>query len=175
MWTMEIYWHPIIVHFAVTLFPLSVFFDLAAIIFKQPKFRFAAWSTLVLSGMALLAAIATGLLAKANLNFPHPAETTLDIHQALAFINAVVVFFLLFWRIRTRENLPRPRTWLYILLSIIAVLLILLGGFYGGKLVHHHGVGIPGQRSIEQTVLSPIPSDDHLFQAADSAHDKSVE
>ena len=178
---MEIYWHPVVVHFAVTLFPLSVFFDLAAIILKQTKFRLAAWSTLVLSGIAILAAVATGLLAKSRLHFSIKAETTLDLHQTLAFISITLVFFLLFWRIKSRESLPQPGSWLYIFLAMVCVTLILLGGFYGGKLVHYHGVGIPGQRSIEQSVLPPIkgihalPENDILFQVADSVHNKSIE
>ncbi len=176
---MEIYCHSVFVHFAVTLFPLSVFFDIIALTFKRPKHLFAAWITLILSGMALLAAVATGLLAKANLRFAPPAKATLEIHQTLALINVVLVFILLFWRIRSRENLPGQGKWPYILISVIAVILILLGGFYGGKLVHHHGIGISDQNTTDHhsaPIIEDIPSfpaDDNLFQATDSIRYKS--
>jgi hypothetical protein len=58
---------------------------------------------------------------------------------------------------------------------------ILLGGFYGGKLVHYHGIGISDQNTADHhsaPLIEDIPSspvDDDLFQAADSNQSRSPE
>ena len=178
---MEMYLHPIMVHFAIALYPLSVFFDTLALVFRQPKFHFAAWTTLILSGIALLAAIATGLMARAHLTFSPPAHSTFQIHQTFALLNVVMVFLLLFWRTKFRVNLPPQWKWLYLVLSVLTVGSILLGGFYGGKLVYHHGIGISVQNNIPQNGQSVIPetprvsSDELFYPESDSVQTTSSE
>ncbi len=143
--------HPYTVHFTIALFLSSVLFDILGFWRKNTRLHVAAYFNLLLAGMATLFSVITGLWEKSRVPIPREARELLDIHQTLAILIAVCILGLLFWRIGSREKLPMNKEPLYLISAVVGVIFLLIGAYFGGKLVYSHGVGVKTVK-IEKTM-----------------------
>jgi uncharacterized membrane protein len=135
--------HPMLVPIAIGLWIFSFVCDLFFL-----SGRAGAWSTVALYTMvggivgALLAAI-PGLIDL--LSLPEGPKRTAIIHMTIN-LTVVALFAINAWmRFGNPNNLGTP-----IFLSAIALGLLIISGWLGGKMVYEHGVGVdtgalPGQ------------------------------
>ena len=162
--------HPFLVHFVIALFTISVLLDVLGFLSARDKFHFTAWINLLGAGIAVLLAVGSGLLEESQITIPDLAKDTFDSHKTTAFITAVIILFLVFWRLGLKNRLNRSQKWLYILIALVGLVSLYIGAYQGGKLVYKHGLGIRTDRiesgaspQIEQN--SNLPSQENLFYA----------
>ncbi|MFZ0390246.1 MAG: DUF2231 domain-containing protein [Calditrichia bacterium] len=150
--------HPFIVHFSIAWYLAAVMLDVWGSWSHRQKYHQAAWINLIIASVAVLASIASGLLAESRVWIPQSAGKDFEVHETLAFLLAAGILAQLFWRAGKLGNFPRRfRTGYWLLTAVTAVLLI-TGAYYGGRLVYLHGVGIknnPLQKPVEG--ISPKP------------------
>jgi uncharacterized membrane protein len=125
--------HPVVIHFPIALFIISVVFDMLAIWRSNPTMLKPAYYNLVAAALTAPVAIASGLTAwqwqleGANLKEPAPA-------YGLRVINQRNDLALCVWRVRQRK-IPQPTPGIiYISLALAAGLLIAIAGHLGGIL-----------------------------------------
>jgi uncharacterized membrane protein len=124
--------HPVIIHFPIALFIISVAFDLLAIWKRNPAMAKAAYYNLI--GAALMApvAIATGLTAWQWQLEGAKLKGNLLLHLIFALAASGMIWLLSGWRV-SRRKLPESTAGLvYILFALVTVLLIAIAGHLGG-------------------------------------------
>ncbi|MBI4535590.1 MAG: DUF2231 domain-containing protein [Ignavibacteriae bacterium] len=134
--------HPFLVHFPIALLTVSFLADLAATLTRNEDLHKVGWWTLLLGTLGLAASVVTGLLAESTITIPREAKEFFEVHEQIGFIVSAIFIFLFLWRIASRTHLPtRNRIWFHIF-SLIGVILIWMGAWYGGEMVYRFGVGV---------------------------------
>ena len=126
--------HPILVHFPIALFIVSVFFDLLGFVRKDKNSALVGYFNLVVAGVTSIPAVITGLLAW-WIAFDHaPLQGNLLYHLILALAFMIVVWAMIGVRVKgTRANVPNLGV-LYTVLALIGVAVVSLTGHIGGIL-----------------------------------------
>jgi uncharacterized membrane protein len=124
--------HPVVIHFPIALFIISVLFDLLAIWRRNPAMAKAAYYNLV--GAALMApvAIATGLMAWQWQLEGAKLKGNLLLHLLFGLGASSMIVFLCIWRLRQRKTPEATPGFAYISLALATVLLISIAGHLGG-------------------------------------------
>ena len=136
--------HPLVVHFPIALLTCAYFFDVLAIGRDRPKYSNVGWWMQVAGSIGLLFTLATGLQAKSSVSVPLKAVDTLQVHEQLAFVVAVLFLVLLLQRIGARSMIPERSRGLYWAAYSLGVILLWVTAWYGGGLVYDFGVGVAG-------------------------------
>ena len=124
--------HPVIIHFPIALFIISVTFDLIAIWRSNPTMARAAFYNLIGAALTAPVAIASGLIAWQWQLEGSKLKGNLLLHLLFALAASGMIWLLSRWRISQRK-LPRRRPGLtYIMLALGTVLLIAIAGHLGG-------------------------------------------
>ena len=124
--------HPVIIHFPIALFIISVAFDLLAIWKRNPVLAKAAFYNLIGAALTAPVAIASGLIAWQWQLEGSKLKGNLLLHLLFALAASGMIWLLSGWRISQRK-LPRRRPGLaYIMLALGTVLLIAIAGHLGG-------------------------------------------
>jgi uncharacterized membrane protein len=139
--------HPLTVHFAIGLFVVAVFLDMAAAATGRRQYHHVAWVNLVGGAIAVVAAVAVGMSAEMMAQPTHDAHQTLDTHKTLAFASLAGVLLLAGWRYTLQGRFPQRGAALYIVLSLTTLAAIGGAGYYGGEMVYRHGAGV---RAVDQ-------------------------
>jgi uncharacterized membrane protein len=121
---------------------MSFLFDALGLLFKKQELERAAWWTLLVGSIGLAATVVSGLLAEKTVLIPDSAQEHFETHEQIAFIVASIYSVLLLWRIAGRTSLPKQKEWLFVGLSLVGVILIWTGAWYGGELVYRFAVGV---------------------------------
>ena len=132
--------HPI--HAMLIVFPVGLLiFSLICDVISTGSSNAATWATVALYTMvggfigALVAAV-PGLIDLLSLTVPAIKQTAI-IHMSIN-LTVVVLYAVNLWlRIHGSTNTGAP-----LVLSIIAVGMLAVSGWLGGKMVHVHGVGV---------------------------------
>lgn len=126
--------HPVIVHFPIALFIISLLFDVLGAWKKNPAMRTTATYNLVVAAFGGLGAVISGLIAWQWLYGGAELKGNLRLHLIMGITTTGLLFLL--WGIRTRLNkTPNvPLTRFYFVLSLIVLGLIALTGHIGGIL-----------------------------------------
>lgn len=124
--------HPVIIHFPIALFIISVAFDLVAIWKRNPTMAKAAYYNLVAAALTAPVAIASGLTAWQWQLEGAKLKGNLLLHLISALAASSMIWLLCGWRVRHRK-VPQPGM-IYISLALATVLLIALAGHLGGIL-----------------------------------------
>ena len=129
--------HPVIVHFPIALFVISLFFDLIAFRRKDRALAAAGYLNLTVAAATSPVAIITGLLAW---QFAYGGislasfKDTLAQHLVLGVVSTVLIWVL--WGMRfskRREGIGEVKQ-TYIILGLIALMIISIAGHLGGYL-----------------------------------------
>ena len=123
--------------------PLSVLFDLLGVFLKRESLKAAGFWTLIAGVLGTGAAIVTGLLAEDAT--PHGAEAhaIMETHETLAFLVFGLFGILALWRLLRRGVWSEKEQPVALTAGVIAALLLIVTGAFGGKLVFDNGVGVP--------------------------------
>ena len=131
--------HPMLVPLAIGGFVLSFIFDLVCY-WKgaHPPWTIVAYWTMVGGILGALAAAVFGLVDLLSLP-AGPAKSTGFAHMGIN-LTIVVLYVINAWmRTGSADNAPSS---LCVLLSLVAILLLLVSGWLGGKLVYIYGVAV---------------------------------
>ena len=123
--------HPVVIHFPIALFIISVAFDLLAIWRSNPAMAKAAYYNLLAAALTAPMAIATGLAAWQWQLEGAKLKGNLLLHLLFALAASGMIWFLCGWRFRQRLPQRTPGIF-YIFLSLATVLLIAIAGHLGG-------------------------------------------
>ena len=123
--------HPVIIHFPIALFIISVAFDLLAIWKRNPALAKAAFYNLVGAALTAPIAIASGLTAWQWELEGSKLKGTLLLHLLFALAASGMIWLLSGWRI-SRRKLRNERQDSPISYLLITVLLIAIAGHLGG-------------------------------------------
>lgn len=130
--------HPALVHFPIACWSMATATDFAGLRFGWATWQ---WSTGLLTvGCTIgLVAMLAGLVEFARLE-DGPVMTTAYWHLGLM----LVAFSLFALRLVTGLHgfSPQPPNMLALTLSGFGLLTLFAGGYLGGRLVYHHGVGV---------------------------------
>lgn len=135
-------WHPLFVHFTVTLLTLVGVIQIALFFMTTSKFKPSMEATqkwlIGLGVLAVIATITTGLLAYYSVNHDGPSHTAMTDHRNWAivtgslFIVCAVLFYL------KQEDLLKVAR----LGFVVVTSLVMVTAFKGGELVYRHGLGV---------------------------------
>src|SRR6059036_1271532 len=114
--------HPVIIHFPIALFIVSVAFDLLAIWKRNPVLAKAAFYNLIGAALTAPVAIASGLTAWQLEG--SKLKGNLLLHLLFALAASGMIWLLSGWRISQRKLPQRTPGLTYILLALATVLLI---------------------------------------------------
>ena len=124
--------HPVIIHFPIALFIISVAFDLLAIWRRNPTMAKAAYYNLVAAALTAPVAIASGLTAwQWQLEGAH-LKGNLLLHLAFALAASAMICLLCGWRVLQRTFRQETPGITYIFLALATVFLLAIAGHLGG-------------------------------------------
>lgn len=134
--------HPALVHFPIACWSLATAADVTSLWLGDPAWKLAG-ALLVLGTLIALAAMATGLIELMKVGAGHPASRDLNRHMLLMLTAWCLYATSLFLRLQgTALTRPEP---VDLGLSVVGFLVLGVGGWFGGKLVYAHGVGVSKQ------------------------------
>ncbi len=130
--------HPSLVHFPITLLPLSLAADMKAVLTGDRKASWLGRWGMVAAAVAGAVTAVAGLIAQEEVNVEGPSMDALITHRNL---NLAVVGLtgMLATRRALDDSLPGPA---YLAGSALAVAALCYSGYLGGKVVYEYGVGI---------------------------------
>jgi len=132
--------HPMLVHFPIALLSTGLIFDVIAGFSRRAELQRVGWWMMVSGTVSLILGLASGLGAEADVVINTGAQAVLDSHKQFAFLLAGLVTSAFFWRLSCRGALPSRRVWLFWSLYGAGICLLWVVAWFGGVLVHEHGV-----------------------------------
>ncbi len=131
--------HPMLVHFPVALWTLSVATDAGGLITGSGIWWSASFACQALGLLAAVLAMAAGAFDFASLPRGHPGTDT-----AVAHLTAMGMAWLLYLASVVLRGMPGadapPRS--AVIAGFVGFLAMAVGGWLGGRLVYHFGVGV---------------------------------
>ena len=124
--------HPVIIHFPIALFIMSVAFDLLAIWKRNPALAKAAFYNLIGAALTAPVAIASGLTAWQWQLEGSKLKGNLLLHLLFVLTASGMIWVLCGWRLHQRKFPQRTPGIIYILLAFATVLVIAIAGHLGG-------------------------------------------
>jgi uncharacterized membrane protein len=133
--------HPITVHLTLGALVAASIFDVGAWLSGGEPWAVAAHWALILGLVASVPSVVTGLVDYVAIPRGHRAERQADRH--LAFMAGALTVYGLSALARL-VAIAGPEADVVIArgASLLGVILLAIGGFYGGQLVYQHGVGV---------------------------------
>jgi uncharacterized membrane protein len=134
--------HPILVHFTIGLFVISVVFDILAHFTNKKALEHAGWWNLVFAAAFSVITVASGLSAEDAVPRSGGAHDLVELHETLGLITMGIILLMTIWRGLNRGELPRKFRPVFLAVGIAGIGTITTGGFFGGELVYSFGVGV---------------------------------
>lgn len=129
--------HPALVHFPIACWSLAVLSDFAGMWWGDAAWRWSG-GLLAVGCLCALAAMTAGLLEMARIQ---EGDALRDATWHMALMLVAFTLFALRLMLRLDHMKPLPPNHMSLLLDTAGFLALALGGWLGGKLVYHHGVG----------------------------------
>ena len=165
--------HPMLVHLPIGLFMLSFIFDVASKSFdagaRSRAFVLPAFYTMSTGVFFALVAAVPGLADYSSIRRDHPARRTATWHMILNVAVVALYIVNLIIRNRTHDPFATAVATLPFLLSFVAIVLLSVSGYLGGKMVYDDGVGVGRHRRRARTPTETIVTDGTI--AADALGD----
>jgi len=136
--------HPAVVHFPIAAWTLATIADVAHPWLGAPAWTFAAWLLLV-GAAGALAAMATGLAQFVKLPADDPRARNVMHHMTfvlLAFACYATSLLLRVHDLQIGEAVRRAPATAAIAMDLAGLVLLLAGGWLGGRLVYEQGIGV---------------------------------
>jgi uncharacterized membrane protein/nitrite reductase/ring-hydroxylating ferredoxin subunit len=147
--------HPMLVHFPIGFFVLSLLLDLGSFAFPTvPNLVRAAFYAICLGLIGALVAAVPGFVDYTDIRSDHPGKRTATAHLVLNLLMVAVYGINLGVRASTLDALQTPVAPL--ILSIIGVGLLSISGYLGGELVYGDGIAVGRHKRRTPTPESTI-------------------
>ena len=160
--------HPMLVHFPIGLFFLSLLLDIASFVFPNvPNLVLPSFYAISLGLVTALLAAVPGFADYTDIRRDHPAKRIATVHMILNLI--VVTLYLINLAIRFSADVDLKVHPLAFLLSLVGVALLSVSGYLGGRLVYDDGIGVGRHKRHMPTprdtihLTAPIPGADSVF------------
>ena len=133
--------HPMLVHFPIGLFLLSLLLDLASLAFPSvPNLVRDSFYAMLLGVITALMAAVPGFVDYTDIRSDHPAKRTATAHLTLNLI--VVALYGINLGMRS-SLLVDPKIYsVPLILSFISIALLSVSGYLGGRLAYDDGIGV---------------------------------
>lgn len=134
--------HPLVVHFTIALFAVSVLCDLLGWLFKKESLHTVGWWNLLFGFFGALTTVVTGLVAEGSVGHNEAAHAIMQTHKTLGLIVLGTMAALFLWRVIRRGQIPQKLLMVYLLIGVAGVGVMTAGAYYGGELVYTYGVAV---------------------------------
>ncbi len=134
--------HPRLVHFPIALLVLGALALLWALWRDEDNARRWGQISLLLGWLLTIPALITGLIDKAQLPADSPVAALADRHTTAIFAMWILYGLTLYWHMRWQATLQTRQRWLLMGLLLVATVVLLLAGHWGGQLVYQFGAGV---------------------------------
>jgi uncharacterized membrane protein len=134
--------HPRVVHFPIALSIVGALFIVFGMLRRQDRWTGYGQITLLLGWLGVLAAVVTGLIDQTNAPQNATVAAVINQHITVGIALIVTVGLALYWPLRNEKLWSTSARWGYLALLIAIVVLVLVEGWLGGRLVYHLGVGV---------------------------------
>ena len=125
--------HPVLTDIPIGAWLIAVVLDIVAVVFRVPNLGFASGLAILIGILAAVATIASGLMDWQDVD---PRELTIGLTHGLINITGTILFTLsFFWRWADNWQIDAGKA----LLSIVAYIFLVAGGYLGGTLVFRFG------------------------------------
>lgn len=163
--------HPVAVHFPITLTIVAFAAALASQLFKKRVFanQLATIShyLLWLAAVTALVAVAFGWLAYNSVNHDDAGHAAMTVHKFWAFTTAAVLVLLALFDFKTQQSSAIMPMYLVCLLGLASVS-VSSTAWLGGEVVYRHGIGV-----MSLPVQEDLEGRPHAHSAAEAHADKS--
>lgn len=140
--------HPALVHFPVACWSLATVADLAGAVLGQSRIGIDLWAfagtSMAIGTLAALAAMAAGFAQFLKLDAARAALRDVQWHMLLATL-AWSCYATSLWLRLEGTALARPGT-VAVALGVLGFLALCAAGWFGGRLVYTHGIGVAAHR-----------------------------
>ncbi len=134
--------HPRFVHFPIALSLVGVLFVVLGMLRRREAWIGYGRISLLLGWLGVLAAVVTGLIDQAAAPQDATVTAIIDQHVTAGIALLIAAGLAIYWPLRNRNLWSSPARWGYVALLVVIVLLVLVEGWLGGKLVYEFGVGV---------------------------------
>ncbi len=133
--------HPMLVHFPIGLFLLSLLLDLASLAFPSvPDLVRDSFYAMLLGVITALVAAVPGFVDYTDIRSDHPAKPTATAHLTLNLI--VVALYGINLGVRSSSLVDPKISFGPLILSLVGVALLSVSGYLGGRLIYDDGISV---------------------------------
>jgi len=158
--------HPMLVHFPIGLFILSLLLDLASLAFPSvPNLVRDSFYAMLVGIITALFAAVPGFVDYTDIRSDHPAKRTATAHMTLNLL--VVALYGINLGVRSSMLADSKIPLLPLILSLVGTALLSASGYLGGRLVYDDGIGVGRHKR-----RSPTPEDTLHFSMAHFAQNE---
>ena len=160
--------HPMLVHFPIGLFLLSLLLDLASLAFPSvPGLVRDSFYAMLLGVITALMAAVPGFVDYTDIRSDNPAKRTATTHLTLNLI--VVALYGINLGVRSSSLVDPKISFGPLILSLVGVGLLSVSGYLGGRLVYDAGISVGRHKRRTPTPESTL----HLFMANLASNEKN--
>jgi len=154
--------HPALAHFPVALLLTGFLFDVLSTVLKKDSLRVSGWWCLLVGGLSLIAAIASGIYTENTVGHNDVSHTIMARHKQVEYMTVALFGILLVWRSLKQTMLPKTviQLILYYAIGVFAVGTMVYGANLGGRLVYEYGVGVVAVPQVVSREHEHIHGDD---------------
>ena len=147
--------HPRLVQFPLVLLLAGLIFDAAGLLARSPRCHFAAKSLSSAGTFFLLIAFICGIYAEVWAGRAGIPQEQIEWHELMANLASWGFVVLMAWRLFLNENTRKSLT-VYVLIGLAWYVLLIITGYFGGKLVFEYGAAVVGARANDVLTLHDL-------------------
>ena len=150
--------HPFFTHFPIALLIVGIAFELLWLLQKQELFREMSFWMLLGGAAGAGLAVISGGWEEDRLQLSTTAHAAVESHETVGYITVWLIATLFVWKLLRRNTMSASENKVFIGAYSVAVIVMLYGGWLGGKLVYNHGVGVNIEEIKTENLRSePVP------------------
>jgi uncharacterized membrane protein len=134
--------HPRVVHFPIALSIVGALFIVIGTIRSQERWTGYGQVSLLLGWFGIMVAVVTGLIDQTKAPQTEAVSAVINQHITAGIALLVTVGLALYWPLRNKKLWQSSARWGYVALLAVIIVLVLIEGWLGGKLVYQFGVGV---------------------------------
>ena len=171
-------WHPVLVHFTVALFSISIGLYFISHFMKQSNLKnewsiVARWALWIGSGITVLTVL-SGWYAYNTVTHDTPSHIAMTDHRNWAITTAIIFLLLAGWSIWKFRN-TKNTSIAFVVALLVAGGLLGSTAWRGGEVVYRYGLGVMSMPGMSERMAENMPeasgNDDHEHDSIDSAYD----
>jgi len=147
--------HPKLVQFPLVLLLAGLIFDACGLLGRSPRCHFAAKALSASGTFFLLIAFICGIYAEVWAGRAGIPQEQIEWHELMANIASWGFVVLMAWRMfltdQTRKSLA-----IYVIIGLVWYCLLVITGYFGGKLVFEYGAAVVGGRANDVLTLHDL-------------------